>query len=216
MHPHYTSNERELVRLITFFKKENKKLLAESKLDEQRQQVEETADKFMAHLEQHVQSRALILEQREALQKLVRDDATCPKCSKKDMLKLVGTEKNEKGWKSNRYRCRRCNIAFTWNRPNNPWDMMAYTAEMLAEFTARLEKGVSEEEKQVSLAAMQNARVNLEKIKPVIDAHEKEYQALQERESEMEKLVHEFKNALLIEKIKMDTWENRKNNNGRP
>jgi hypothetical protein len=26
---------------------------------------------------------------------------------------------------------------------------------------------------------------------------------------EMDKLIHEFKNSLLIEKIKMNTWENR-------
>lgn len=210
----YEPNERELVRLITFFKKENKKLLAEGKLNEQRQQVEDTADRFMAHLQQHIQSRALVLEQREALQKLVKDEAACPKCSKKDMLKLAGTEKNEKGWKSNRYRCRRCNIAFTWNRPNNPWDLVAYIENMLTEFAARAASNPGEEE-EIS-AAMHNARTNLEKIKPVIDAHEKEYNELQVRETEMEKLVHEFKNALLIEKIKMDTWENRKNTEGHP
>ena len=37
-----------------------------------------------------------------------------------------------------------------------------------------------------------------------------EYEALQKRDLEMEKLIHEFKNSLLIEKIKMDTWENSK------
>jgi hypothetical protein len=46
-------------------------------------------------------------------------------------------------------------------------------------------------------------------LKPVIDAHNAEYDELQTRELEMEKLIHEFKNSLLIEKIKMDTWENK-------
>ena len=47
------------------------------------------------------------------------------------------------------------------------------------------------------------------KLKPVIDAHNKDYDALQARDAEMEQLIHEFKNTLMIEKIKMDTWENK-------
>ena len=58
-------------------------------------------------------------------------------------------------------------------------------------------------------AGMQSMEANLGKLKPVIDAHNAEYEALQKREAEMEKLIHEFKNSLLIEKIKMDTWENK-------
>lgn len=211
MNQHYKPNERELVKLATFFKKESKKLMAEGKLSEDNQKVEEAVDRFISHLEQHANTRAFIEEQRQQLQKLVKDEAVCPKCNKRDMLKLVGTEKNEKGWKSNRYRCRRCNIAFTWNRPNNPWDIISYTEEMLQELGAKLENEMSEAEKAHTAAAMQNARNSLEKIKPVIEAHDKEYHELQKREEEMEKLVHEFKNSLMIEKIKMDTWENRKN-----
>jgi hypothetical protein len=51
---------------------------------------------------------------------------------------------------------------------------------------------------------------NLSRLKPVIDAHDKEYNAVVERDKEMEQLIHEFKNSLLIEKIKMDTWDNKK------
>lgn len=210
MNPNYKPNERELVKLATFFKKESKRLIAEGKLSEDQQKVEEAVDRFIAHLEQHANTRAFIEEQRQQLQKLVKDEAVCPKCHKRDMLKLAGTEKNEKGWKSNRYRCRRCNIAFTWNRPNNPWDIIAYTEEMLQELSAKLESEMSEAEKAQTAAAMQNARNSLEKIKPVIEAHDKEYHELQKREEDMDKLVHEFKNSLMIEKIKMDTWENRK------
>lgn len=210
MNLNYKPNERELVKLANFFKKESKRLMAEGKLGEDQQKVEEAVDRFIKHLEGHANNRAFMQEQRQALMKLVKDDAACPKCHKKDMLKLHGTEKNEKGWKSNRYRCRRCNIAFTWNRPNNPWDLIQYTGQMLQDFEGKLADTLSETEREHTTAAMQSARANLEKIRPVIEAHDKEYNDFQERELEMEKLVHEFKNTLMIEKIKMDTWENRK------
>jgi hypothetical protein len=43
----------------------------------------------------------------------------------------------------------------------------------------------------------------------VIEAHDNEFHQLESREAEMEKLVHEFKNSLLIEKIKLDSWKNK-------
>jgi hypothetical protein len=127
------------------------------------------------------------------------------------MLKLVGTEKNEKGWKSNRYKCRRCNIEFTWNRPNNPWDMIHYIEEVMAMLQAKAADAATPGiEKEQLAAGIETMKGNLDKLKPVIDAHNAEYEALEKRDLEMEKLIHEFKNSLLIEKIKMDTWENKK------
>jgi hypothetical protein len=210
MNKYYKSNERELVKVATFFKKQSKKLIDEGKLGEEHTKVADAVDSFVAHMDQHANARAFILEQRQSLSKLVKDDAECPTCHKKDMLKLVGTEKNEKGWKSNRYKCRRCNIEFTWNRPNNPWDMIQYIEEVIAMLHAKSsENGISEIEKEQMLAGIASMEGNLGKLKPVIDAHNLEYEALQTREAEMEKLIHEFKNSLLIEKIKMDTWENK-------
>ena len=56
---------------------------------------------------------------------------------------------------------------------------------------------------------LENMRGNLDKLKPVIDAHDAEYEAIQARDTEMEQLIHEFRNSLMIERIKMDSWENR-------
>ena len=50
---------------------------------------------------------------------------------------------------------------------------------------------------------------NLDKLKPIVEGHDKDYHELQTREQEMERFLHEFKNSLMIEKIKMDTWENK-------
>lgn len=210
MNPNFKSNERELVKIATFFKKESKRLIEEGKLGEEHKKVEEAVDRFIDHIEQHANTRQSILEQRESLTKLVKDDASCPTCNKKDMLKLVGTEANEKGWKSNRYRCRRCNIEFTWNRPNNPWDMLEYIQAVLDMMRVRItDDSISDEEKDQIKGAIESMEANVGRLRPVIDAHNTEWDALQKREEEMEKLVHEFKNTLLIEKIKMDTWENK-------
>lgn len=211
MNKHFKPNERELVKVATFFKKQSRKLIGEGKLGEEHAKVEEAVDRFVEQMEHHANARASLLQEREYLNKLVKDDAECPNCHKRDMLKLIGTEKNEKGWKSNRYRCRRCNIEFTWNRPNNPWDMLQYIEEVLQ--VLQLKQGdasVSDMEKEQMATAIQNMQASFHKLKPVIDAHEQEYNNLLTRELEMEKLIHEFKNSLLIEKIKMDTWENKK------
>ncbi|WP_276372317.1 hypothetical protein [Chryseolinea sp. H1M3-3] len=210
MNKNFNQKERDLVKLAGFFKKESIRLMNEGKLGEEHKGVQDAVDRFLEHLENHVNTRAFILEQRDYLNKLVKDNAQCPKCHTSDKLKVVGTEKNDKGWKSNRYRCRKCNIEFTWNMPNNPWHMIEYIQQILGDMQAKAENG-SAEEKSQSIQAIASMQGNLDKLKPVIDAHEKDYQALQAREQEMERLLHEFKNSLMIEKIKMDTWENRQN-----
>lgn len=211
MNKNYKTNERELVKVATFFKKQSKKLIEEGKLGEENKQVGEAVDKFIEHLDHHANTRAFILEQRDYLNKLVKDNARCPQCHSSDMLKPAGTEKNEKGWKSNRYKCRKCNIYFTWNMPNNPWDMIQYIHEVLEMLRSKYEsENATEQDRSDARASIAAMQANLDKLKPVIDAHDKEFDELQARDEEMDKLVHEFKNSLLIEKIKMDTWENKK------
>ena len=211
MNKNYKSNERELVKVVNYFKRQSKMLIAEGRLGDEHQKIEDTVDRFIQQMDSHANIRAAILEQRDYLNKLVKDNAECPKCHTKDMIKIVGTEKNEKGWKSNRYKCRKCNIQFTWNRPNNPWDMIQYIEEILQQLLEQSNNATaSDTEKEQSNAALESMQANLEKLKPVIDAHDKEYNELQARDAEMEQLIHEFKNSLLIEKIKMDTWDVKK------
>jgi DNA repair exonuclease SbcCD ATPase subunit len=211
MNKYFKPNERDLIKVATFFKKQSRKLIAEGKVGEENKKVEEAVDRFIEHLNNHANTRAFILEQREYLKKLVKDNPQCPQCRSRDMLKPAGTEKNEKGWKSNRYKCRRCNIVFTWNMPNNPWDMIEYIQEVLQTLRAKKEnEQTTGKEKQEALDTIASMQANLDKLKPVIDAHDREYNDLQKREEEMDKLIHEFRNSLLIEKIKMDTWESRR------
>ena len=210
MNKHFNQNERDVAKLAAFFKKESIRLMEAGRLSEDHKKVQEAVDQFLTHLNNHADTRASLLEQREYLSKLVKDNATCPKCASSEKLKIVGTEKNEKGWKSNRYKCRRCNIAFTWNMPNNPWHMLEYIEEMLAQMRAKLEAGsVAETDTDQTRQAIDVMQQNLDKLKPIVDAHDKDYYELQSREQEMERFLHEFKNSLMIEKIKMDTWENK-------
>jgi hypothetical protein len=212
MNKNFKSNERELVKVATFFKRQSRKLMLEGKLGEEHEKVSQAVDSFIEQMATHADTRAEILQRREALKKIVKDNALCPRCNTGDKLKLVGTEKNDKGWKSNRYRCRKCNIEFTWNRPNNPWDMIKYIEEVIALLTTKLgDPSISDAEKQQVATGIENMKGNLESLKPVIDSHDEEYNAILSRDTEMEQLIHEFKNSLLIERIKMDTWENKKN-----
>ena len=168
MNKHFKANERELVKVVTFFKKQSKKLIEEGKLGEEHKTVQTAVDKFVEQMEKHADTRAFILEQRGHLQKLVKDNAQCPTCHKKDMLKLVGTEKNEKEWKSNRYKCRRCNIEFTWNLPNNPWDMLQYIDEVLQLMRSKYsDASTANDEKEQITAAITGMEANLQKLKPV-------------------------------------------------
>ena len=211
MNKNFKANERELVKVATFFKKESRKLIAEGKIGEENKQVEDAVDRFIEHLNNHANTRAVIIEQREYLKKLIKDNARCPQCHSGEMLKFAGTDVNEKGWKSNRYKCRKCNIYFTWNAPNNPWDMIKYLQEILQ--TLRVKYAIDsapDEEKANVQGNIDSMQANLDRLKPVIDTHDQEYNDLQTRELEMDKLIHEFKNTLLIEKIKMDKWESKK------
>jgi hypothetical protein len=205
MNKNFNQKERDIVKLASFFKKESLRLMAAGRLGEETRNVQEAVDSFLNHIEHHANTRAFLNEQREYLNHLVKDNAACPKCQSKDKLKVIGAEKNDKGWKSNRYKCRKCNIEFTWNLPNNPWHMIAYIEDMLAQLQAQ---NISEGSTDQS-AVIAGLNDNLEKLKPVIEAHDKDYIDFRAREDEMERLLHEFKNSLMIEKIKMDTWENR-------
>ena len=153
MNKQFNQDERDLVKLAGFFKKQSIKLMEEGTLGDEHKKIEEAVDRFLEHLENHVNMRAFIFEQREYLNKLVKDNAQCPKCHSSEKLKIVGTEKNEKGWKSNRYKCRKCNIEFTWNMPNNPWHMIQYIEDVLQQMTSKADSG-SDEDKALTKQAI--------------------------------------------------------------
>jgi hypothetical protein len=89
--------------------------------------------------------------------------------------------------------------------------MIEHIEEVLQQLRSKLsEESTQAHDKEQATAVIENMQANLDKLRPVIDAHNKDYGDLQAREDEMERLIHEFRNSLLIEKIKMDTWENRK------
>jgi hypothetical protein len=208
MNPNLKENERELIKLVNFFKKRAEKLMLENKLDTDYNQLITTCDKLVEQLHIHARNREIILAEREQLKNLVKDNAQCPKCGKNTHLKLSGTDKSEEGWKSNKYKCRKCNIEFVWARPNNPWDMIPYVENFVAGLEQKvLDENVDVDSKLLAMETVVQMKANLAKLKPVVEASDLDYSELEAREKEMAKMVHEFKNHLLIEKIRMDTWE---------
>ena len=201
------ANERELIKLTRYFSKRAEQMAVDGELSEDQVKLTEACENLERQLLQHADNRTAILDKRAQLEKLIEDNAQCPKCHKADMLKRQGVATNEHGWKSNTYRCRRCNTTFTWNRPNNPWDMMAFLELYIKELEASLNAEIDPALRQHTEAALPQLQDSLSRLRPVLQGSDEEVEALMEKEREMDKLIHQFKNYLLIEKIKLDTYE---------
>lgn len=204
MTPNLTPEERELIKLVGFFKKRAERMIEEQKVDQEYSQLIETCDKLVAQIELHAKNRDIVLGEREQLKGLVKDNAVCPKCSSNANMKQIGTDVNDKGWKSNKYKCRKCNIEFVWNAPNNPWDMIPYVENFLADLEAKLAAEPDQSLKEHTAGVLNLMKANLEKLKPVVEASDLDLAELEEREKEMADMVKKFKKHLLIEKIRME------------
>lgn len=202
----FNEDERELVKLVNYFKKKAQKIAEEKKENaEEYAQLMQTCDKLVEQLGIHAKYRQSVLDRRDDLKNMVKDNARCPECEKMDMLKLSGVDTSVQGWKSNKYRCRRCNIEFVWNTPNNPWDMVPYVEAMVD----GLEKKMSNDTPNngaydAILDAIKSMKGNLQILKPIVEASDKDYSELQQRDEEMAQIVQRFKKQLMIEKIRLE------------
>ncbi len=205
MNQELKQEEREVIKLVGFFKKKAESWSADVEIPEEFKQLIETCDKLVEQINLHAQSREVIISERELLKKLVKDNALCPRCNKSENLKVIGTEKNEKGWQSNKYKCRKCNITFVWNAPNNPWDMIPYVESVVAEIEKKAaDKDLDESTKQHYSDSIAQMKGNLEKLKPVVENSATDIANLELRDKEMAEIVHKFKKHLMIEKIKLE------------
>ena len=203
-----TPIEREVIKLINHFSKRAEKLIKEGKLSPEHQQVSESCQRLVTQIYEHAEAREAVLLKREKLKKIVQDNASCPKCNKTSHLKLVGVAIHEKGWKSNKYKCRRCNIQFTWNRPNNPWDMLLF----MQNYQEELQTNASNEQlpddiRQHSRMVLEQLNQNINQLQPVLQQSDQEISEINQRDHEMAKMLTGIKSHLLIEKIKMDTLQ---------
>jgi hypothetical protein len=207
MNQNFKENERELIKQVNYFKKRAEKMIKEGKLGDEHNQLIASCETLIETLNIHAAKRTEIILQRESLKNIVKDNAECPKCHTSAQLKHVGVDKSEQGWKCNKYKCRRCNIEFVWARPNNPWDLLEFMEHFISELKQKAEN-TDEAEKQQSMSIIEQMQMNLEKLKPVISASDADYEEMQTRESEMSKIVNEFKTHLQIERIKMEARDN--------
>jgi rubredoxin len=209
MNQHLNTRERELVKAANQFKKRAENLIKSGKLSPEHFTVLESCDKLLAQVYSHAENRTIILQQYEHVKKLVQDNAQCPKCKSNKYLKLRSVFTNEQGWKMNKYNCRRCHLEFVWNRPNNPWDMIGFIEEILSKVEqSLLDNPTDEEAQQQTLLMKENMVQNLEKLKPVVESADQNLRDIRQKDEEMAPMLHDFKNFLLIEMIKLDTWQN--------
>ncbi len=205
MDPNLRQEERELIKLVNYFKKRGEIMIIENKLGDEYRQMLETCDKLVEQLQLHATNRDMVIRERDQLSSMVKDNAQCPGCKSAAQLKVIGTEKNEKGWKSNKYKCRKCNITFVWNTPNNPWDMIPYVEQFIIDMETKIESGGGDEASIAQTAeALVQMKQNLEKLKPVVEASDRDWADLIEREKQMSDMVHKFKKHLMIEKIRLE------------
>ncbi|MCD6067616.1 MAG: hypothetical protein K0S33_2442 [Bacteroidetes bacterium] len=197
--------ERELVKLVQYFKKRAQVLITENKLEEDYRRMLETCDKLTEQLYLHAKNRENILAERAQLESMIQDNAKCPKCNSNEMLRLIGFDTSAQGWKSNKYKCRRCNIAFVWNTPNNPWDMIPYVEKFIKDTEEKMtDLDPADPGRESTMQGLEQMKANVAKLKPVTEASDLDMKDLQEREIQMAEMVHKFKKHLLIEKIKME------------
>lgn len=205
---HLKENERELVKLVNFFSRRSQKLIQEGKLSEEHLEVSRGCERLITQVYANAELRSDILSRREELKSVVKDDSVCPECNSNQYLKYIGGATNEKGWKCNRYRCRRCNIEFTWNRPNNPWDMVLFMKDVIRMLEENIQKEPSEalrSNAEVMLASTQDSLHNMENVIAACDA---EYNEMVQREANMEAMIKDFRKYLMVEKAKMEAEDN--------
>jgi hypothetical protein len=208
MNPNLKNHERELIKIVNHFRKRADKLMKEGKLSEEHTKVSESCANLIEKITLHADARTEIIQQRENLKGIVKDNPSCPKCEQSTQLKFTGAQKNERGWKCNKYKCRKCNIEFVWTKPNNAWDMVSFMEFYMKELQGRVEEEVTSTELKAQTEAMLvQMQETLQKLKPVIEASDAGYHEMEERDAEMTRMIKEFKSFLLIEKIKMDAME---------
>jgi len=200
----FKSEERDLFRLVTYFKKRAEILIIENRLGDEYKQLLDACDTLSTQLQSHMQQRIQVHAEHQQLLEMVNDNAKCPKCQRLDLIKKIGVDTSPQGWKSNRYKCRRCNITFAWSAPNNPWDMIPYVEQFVEQMEEKSSGLVSAEEQSAHQQALDNMRDNLAKLRPVISASDLKMKELAVRELQMAELVHKFKKQLMIEKIRLE------------
>jgi hypothetical protein len=202
-------NEKELIKQVNYFKKRAEKMLSEGKVAEDHKDLIESCEKLIETIHLHAVKRAEVLMQREALRTMLKDNAECPKCHKNTHLKHIGIDTSDNGWKCNKYRCRKCNIEFVWAKPNNPWDLVPFLERMIRNIETKIQtENIDETDKDQSRNMIEQVQTGITKLKPVIEASDLDYQEMEARETEMNRIVNEFKMHLQIERIKMDAQDN--------
>ena len=111
MAPNLKAEERELIRLVNFFKRKVKTLTDENKATEDYTEMVKTCEKLVEQISIHAQSRDAVMEDRERLKGLIKEKALCPRCEKNTNLKFIGTDKSPEGWK--------CGWTTIWVPPQN-------------------------------------------------------------------------------------------------
>lgn len=203
MNPNLNENERELIKLANYFSKNAERLLIEEKIGEEHKNLVESCKQIVAALNNHADYRATILEQREAMNHVIKDNAHCPKCNQVDQLKKTGVDSSQ-DIKCNTYKCRKCNISFVWNRPNNPWDFLKFIDRLQIQVLEKMQvDNIQEQEIGMYQQMLTDLAAQRAKLQESVTQVDENYSVMQQKEAEMAGLVNSFSKYLKITKIQM-------------
>lgn len=200
-------NEKELIRLVSFFRERAEELIKNGKLSPEHEQLVSSCEKIAAAVYGHANARENILSRRQMLATIVKDNAICKECNSSADLMVTGTEKDTNNFEFNIYYCSNCNISFRWSRPNNPWDMVKFI-ENVMQSLKESEVVSSDSYKPEIEATLLQLEEGLSRLKPVVQSSDLEYEQFQVKEAEFEDTIHSFRNHLLMQKMKMDAFDN--------
>ena len=200
-------NEKELIRLIKFFRERAEELIEKGKLSPEHEQLISSCEKIVAAIYAHANTRENLLLRRQVLTNIVKDNAVCKQCHKSDYLTITGSEKDSNNLEFNTYFCSNCSIGFRWSRPNNPWDMVRFIENVMNSLKES-EATSSDSYKQEIETSLLQLEEGLSKLKPVVESSDREYQEFQIKETEFEDTIHSFRNHLLMQKMKMEAFDN--------
>lgn len=83
--------------------------------------------------------------------------------------------------------------------------MIAYVEDFILKIEGKLaDPEFDEETRQTNTIALEQMKVNLDKLKPVVEASDRNLKEFEERDFLIQDMVHKFRKHLMIEKIRME------------
>jgi len=199
---YFTEDELELLDLIDYFKKKAVKLeLQGKKLKDHNEFIDR-----LEHMKQVVLQNKVHVN--EFLDTQIKDvPLECPNCHGSAKIRSTGiSKKNTKGLLCNEYHCDECNKSFLHFFPNNEKDQLKWYKNIISQFErASNDKRFSDYTVEIK-SRVTDMRRSYSRMKMAMEAEKNIVHGLEEANNTVRKIISEYRNMLLVEKMKENLW----------